>query len=113
MTYETANPGPMPEPGLYYHYKHDPSGEFNNYAYEVVGVGHHTEDDARPIDAFMVVYRPLYKAFVYELGKLFDIRPLSMFMEEAEKDGERLPRFIRITDAETVAKLTALRDSMY
>lgn len=34
----------IPEKGFYYHYKHDPKGEFNNYAYEVVGLGLHTED---------------------------------------------------------------------
>ncbi len=52
----------MPERGFYYHYKHDPDGEVNNYAYEVVGVGCHTEDDCRPIDINMVVYRPLYES---------------------------------------------------
>ncbi len=113
MTYETANPGPMPEPGFYYHYKHDPAGEVNNYAYEVMGTGHHTEEDARPVDAFMVVYRPLYDAYVYQLGKLFDIRPLSMFMEEVVKDGKRFPRFTKITDLETISKLTGIRDRMY
>jgi hypothetical protein len=25
----------VPEPGFYYHYKHDPNGTVNNYAYEV------------------------------------------------------------------------------
>ena len=50
-----------PVPGYYYHYKHDPAGPVDNYAYLVVGVGHHTEDDARPVDKLMVVYRPLYR----------------------------------------------------
>jgi hypothetical protein len=27
----------------------------------IYGVGHHTEDDCRPEDAFMQVYRPLYE----------------------------------------------------
>ena len=103
----------MPERGFYYHYKHDPSGEFNNYAYEVIGVGHHTEDDAAERDAFLVVYRPLYDAFVYKLGKLFDVRPLSMFMETVEKNGETMPRFSRITEPEAIAQLEAKRDEMY
>jgi 8-oxo-dGTP pyrophosphatase MutT (NUDIX family) len=45
-------PLPMPqrvlEMGFYYHYKHDPEGPVNNYAYEVISVGFHTEDDCRP-----------------------------------------------------------------
>ncbi len=38
-------PTTIPEKGFYYHYKHDPKGEVNNYAYEVMGVGSHTEED--------------------------------------------------------------------
>jgi hypothetical protein len=52
----------IPEPGFYYHYKHDKNGSINNYAYEVVGVGHHTEEQ----DTYFVNYRPLYDtAFGY------------------------------------------------
>lgn len=102
-----------PENGFYYHYKHDPMGAVNNYAYEVVGVGHHTEDDARPEDQHMVVYRPLYEAFVYTHGKMFDLRPLEMWMGTVEKDGETVSRFTRITDPERIAALTEVRDAMY
>jgi hypothetical protein len=106
---------PLPDLGFYYHYKHDPSGEINNYAYEVIGVGYHTEDDCRPIDQYLVWYRPLYDAFVYRLGKgkLGDTRPLSMFMEEVTKEGKTFPRFAKITDPETIAKLTEIRNTMY
>jgi len=31
----------------------------NNYAYYIYGVGHYTEVDCRPEDAFMQVYRPV------------------------------------------------------
>ena len=104
----------MPEKGFYYHYKHDPARSFNNYAYEVVGVGHHTEDECRPEDANMVVYRPLYKeAFVYGIGKLFDLRPLAMFMESVTKDGRTFPRFEKITDPALIARLEAMRAEMY
>lgn len=103
----------VPENGFYYHYKHDPSGVVNNYAYEVVGVGHHTEDDCRPEDQHLVVYRPLYEAFVYKAGKLFDLRPLEMWMGTVEKEGETVPRFTRITDPERIRELTAIRESMY
>jgi hypothetical protein len=104
---------PHPTPGYYYHYKHDPSGPINNYAYEVMGVGHHTEDDAREIDKYVVVYRPLYEAFVYKNGKMFDIRPLSMFMETVEKDGAVRPSFTPITDAATIGALQATAKEMY
>lgn len=113
MSYESPAPGQVPEKGFYYHYKHDPEGPVNGYAYEVMGVGHHTEDDCRPEDAYMVVYRPLYESYVYKLGKFFDVRPLSMFMEEVEKEGKRLPRFSRIEDPAVLAELTHIRDAMY
>jgi hypothetical protein len=61
MACETPPPEKLPEPGYYYHFKHDPDGPLNNYAYYIYGVGHHTEDDCRGEDAFMQVYRPLYE----------------------------------------------------
>src|SRR6202030_4172939 len=48
MAYDVPPPEQCPEPGYYYHYKHDPNGPLNNYAYYIYGVGHHTEDDCRP-----------------------------------------------------------------
>lgn len=60
--------------GKYRHYK--------NKEYEVIGVAHHSEtlED-------LVVYRALYG----EYGLW--VRPLSMFIEEVEIDGKRMPRF--------------------
>jgi hypothetical protein len=55
-------PTTTPEPGFYYHYKHDSAGSVSNFAYEVLGTGCHTEDDCRPEDANLVVYRPLYES---------------------------------------------------
>lgn len=101
-----------PEPGFYYHYKHNPDAEFNNYAYEVVGIGHHTEMKDSD-DALMVVYRPLYDSFVYRNGKMFDLRPLVMFMEKVEKPEYKGPRFIKITDPSLISRLAELRDQMY
>lgn len=103
----------IPEKGFYYHYKHDPKGEANNYAYEVIGVGHHTEDDARPEDKYMVVYLPIYEAFVYKAGKMFDLRPLEMWMGNVEKDGKTFPRFAKITDQNIIAKLKEIKKEMY
>ena len=32
MAYDVPPPEQCPEPGYYYHYKHDPNGPLNNYA---------------------------------------------------------------------------------
>jgi hypothetical protein len=81
MAYDTPPPAELPLPGYYYHFKHDPDGSLNNYAYYIYGVGHHTEGDCRAEDAFMQVYRPLYEeAYAYRNGGLFDLRPLHMFL---------------------------------
>jgi hypothetical protein len=105
-------PTRMPERGYYYHYKHDPNGPINNYAYFIDAVGCHTEDDCRPEDQFMQVYRPLYPAFVYQHG-MIDVRPLQMFYEPAIVDGKPVPRFVRITDPAIIAELKKIRDEMY
>lgn len=110
MHEEIERPAVTPEPGFYYHYKHDPEGPENGYAYEVVGVGHHTEDDK----TFMVVYRPLYdSALVYKLGKMFDLRPLDMFMEAVDKPEYSGPRFNKIEDPELTERLKGYRTQMY
>ena len=64
MPYDIPPPKKLPKPGYYYHFKHDPSGPLNNYAYYIYGVGHHTEDNCPEADAFMQVYRPLYEELV-------------------------------------------------
>jgi hypothetical protein len=106
-------PTDIPEQAFYYHYKHDPAGTINNYAYEVMGVGYHTEDDCRPLDVNLVVYRPIYDSSVYVAGKFFDIRPLDMFMESVTKDGKTFPRFQKIIDEDVISQLKTIRDRMY
>lgn len=102
-----------PEKGFYYHYKHDPNGTFDNYAYEVLNIGHHTEIDGLDESA-MVVYQPLYEtAGVYGIGKHWDVRPLGMFMEMVTKDDKTFERFSKITDLEIIKKLEEKRDEMY
>ncbi len=113
MAHNVPVPKKMPESGFYYHYKHDPAGEVNNYAYYIYGVGLHTEDDCRPEDQFMQVYRPLYEAYVYGLGKLFDLRPLHMFYEPAVVDGRSVRRFTKITDPAIIARLREIKAQMY
>ncbi len=89
-------PTQVPENGFYYHYKHDPLKPVNDYAYEVVGVGCHTEDDCRPEDANMVVYRPL-----------------EMWMGDVTKDGKTCKRFQKITDSAVITQLEEIREKMY
>ena len=103
-----------PEKGtFYYHYKHDPQGAINNYAYEIINIGHHTEIDGLD-ESRMVVYAPLYEtAGVYKAGKHFDVRPLEMFMEPVTKDGKTFPRFTQITDQDVINQLMAIRDQLY
>jgi hypothetical protein len=111
-------PKQVPELGFYYHYKHDPNGSVNNYAYEVIGVGFHTEDDVRPGEEHFLIYRPLYDASVYKASKelgipCFDNRPLEMWMEDVEKDGRKFPRFQKIVDPSIIEELLKIRNEMY
>lgn len=67
------------KPGVYEHYKGN--------RYQVIGVAHHSEDLAE-----LVIYRALY-------GKnLLWVRPLSMFFETVDYQGEIKPRFKYIGD---------------
>lgn len=65
------------QPGKYRHYK--------GKDYEVIGVATHSESQDK-----VVVYRTLYGNF--DLW----VRPLEMFNELIEVDGEFVPRFRRI-----------------
>lgn len=111
-------PKRVPALGFYYHYKHDPNGPINDYAYEVLGLGFHTEDDARPGEEHFLNYRPLYPASIYKASKelgipCFDNRPLEMWMGEVTKDGSTFPRYKKIEDPEVIAELKRIRDEMY
>ncbi len=66
-------------PGRYRHFK---GGE-----YQVIDIARHSETGEE-----MVVYRPLYGE-----GKLW-VRPLHMFLQQVEKDGETVPRFRLLED---------------
>lgn len=101
-----------PEKGFYYHYKHDPSKDDFNYAYEVLNIAHHTEVEGLEESA-MVVYRPIYEAPVFKIGKHWDVRPLNMFMEEVIKDGKTIPRFRKVIDESLIKKLEERVKEMY
>ena len=64
----------MLQPGRYRHYK--------GKDYEVIGVATHSETEEK-----LVIYRALYGE--YDLW----VRPLSMFTESVEIEGNSLPRF--------------------
>jgi hypothetical protein len=112
-------PKRVPKAGFYWHYKHNPAKGVRDYAYEVVSVGFHTEDDVRPGEAHFVNYRPLYlEAAVYKASKELGIectdnRPLEMWMGEVTKDDQTFPRFQMITDPTAIAELEKARDEMY
>ena len=95
------------ENGFYYHYKHDPNGSVNNYSYEVISVGTHTETKEK-----IVIYRSLYQTET-QGGANYWLRPLGMFMENVTKDEKTIPRFQRITDSDLILKLIEIRNKMY
>ena len=101
------------ELGLYYHYKHDPLGPIENYAYELIGVGINTEDNCGESNENMVIYRALYKSSINEKKNLFWLRPLSMWNETVNKEGKTFLRFTKITDASVKEHLGKIRDKMY
>lgn len=106
MADKTTSPIRLPEPGFYYHYKHDSNKSEFDYAEEVLGTARHTEDNS-----YGVIYRPLYETDY--LTADFFVRPLDMFMGTVSKDGEEVARFTRITDAALVERLKTQRDRMY
>lgn len=73
------------QPGVYRHYK--------GPKYRVLGVAHHSETDE-----LLVVYQLLYGDF--GLGA----RPLDMFNESVEVDGEQVPRFALVEAEEGMFK---------
>ncbi len=103
----------IPEKGFYYHANHDPRGEVQNCAYEVIGVGVHTERDREAHDANMVVYLPLYDCPVSDALCLFLLSPLSEWMGEVVINGRSVPRFTRITDPCVIAQLRKARAMIY
>lgn len=68
------------EPGRYRHYKGND--------YTVLGVARHSETEE-----WLVVYRQEYGE------RALWVRPLAMFSEAVEVDGQTIPRFARIESA--------------
>ena len=88
---------------FYYHYKRNPQGEWNNYLYQVLNIGHHTEISDFDESA-LVIYRPLYKS---SFGTHWACRPFQMFAGYVELDGKRTKRFTLVTDEILLEKCRA------
>ena len=71
----------LPQPGIYRHYKGN--------EYHLLEVATHSETEE-----LMAVYRPLYG------DRALWVRPLAMWSETIEKDGESIPRFRFIRTAQ-------------
>ncbi len=70
--------------GIYAHYKHtDESPRF----YQVLGISRNTETDE-----LYALYIPLY-VIPEHRGVRFQVRPLEMFLETIEHNGQVVPRF--------------------
>ena len=70
------------KPGRYRHYKGN--------LYEVIGIARHEETHEE-----LVIYRALYDSPQFGPQALW-ARPLSVFKEEVNLDGKRVPRFTPI-----------------
>jgi cyclomaltodextrinase / maltogenic alpha-amylase / neopullulanase len=73
-----------PPTGIYEHYKSTP--EARRY-YQVLGFARHTETEE-----ILAVYIPLY-VIPEHTGLRLQVRPLDMFIETIEHNGDMVPRF--------------------
>ena len=69
-------------PGIYQHYK--------GRKYNVIGIGHHSESLEE-----LVIYQALYESSDFGKDTLW-VRPIDMFLEEVEVNGQKVPRFKKI-----------------
>jgi hypothetical protein len=73
-----------PNTGVYEHYKSTP--EDRRY-YQVIGFARHTETEE-----ILAVYIPLYVTSEHT-GLRLQVRPLDMFIENIDFNGQSVPRF--------------------
>lgn len=74
-------------PGIYRHYKHtDQSPRY----YQVLGIARNTETEE-----IYALYIPLYVISEHR-GVRFQVRPLTMFLEDVDWNGETVKRFTYI-----------------
>ena len=65
---------------------------FKGKVYEVLGTALHTETLEE-----MVVYKALYNSPDFGANQLW-VRPLLMFTEQVEHQGQTVPRFVRVVE---------------
>ena len=94
---------------FYRHFKYDPSNTQipNNYTYEVIGIGNHTETN----DKF-VTYRPLYDN-PHMKGINFIHRPYDMFFGTVNRSTYSGNRFNEIKDVKIIEQLIKVSKSKY
>jgi len=91
--------------GFYRHFKHDPKGDPGNYYYEVLNVAHNKD-----LNLSVVCYRPLYKSYVYELGRQWDFKPVADWFKPLP-DGNT--RYTLIIDRDEIKQLEQLKQNLY
>ena len=94
---------------FYRHFKYDPSNAQmpNNYTYEVLGIGNHTETNEK-----FVTYRPLYNN-PHMKGINFIHRPYDMFFGTVQRSTYSGNRFNEIKDQKTIEQLIEVSKSKY
>ena len=83
----------MQKPTPHSHWRHYKSIGWIDHTYEVIGIAKHSET-AEDI----VIYRPLYEVSKdsWVCGYDFAVRPLSMWYEMVDWNGEKIQRFTQI-----------------
>ena len=69
----------------YTHYKH------KEQFYEIIGIGIHSETLEE-----MVIYRALYNSPEWGENRIW-VRPISMFFDYKDIDGQKVPRFTKVS----------------
>lgn len=102
----------LPVPGFYYHAYHDPHGEVNNSAYEVVGVA-----IDRDTNELSVSYRALYPCEEHARGIMLFHQSLdkwnSPVLLKGESGGVMVPRFTHIKNPFTIYTLRKIRNKIH
>ena len=73
-------------------YRHYKSTWWSDHTYEIIWIAKHSETEE-----LMVIYKPIYNAKDSRIGDTkFAARPLYMWFEQVEHNGEMMQRFIII-----------------
>ena len=80
MAYDMPPPEKLPEPGYYYHFKHDPDGPLNNYAYylsvrnEQLEKAERMSKRSNELSPAQMSYQDTYAWVLFRLGRYADAR---------------------------------------